>query len=63
MERGHYRWGTPPTGDPHRGEDPTEDPPPEGRATQGNHTEHKQTPSGLTRRFLWMANEKVKVKN
>jgi len=33
----------PPTGDPHRGEDPTEDPPPEGRATQGTHTEHTQT--------------------
>jgi len=27
------------TGDPHRGEGPTEDPPPEGRATQGTHTE------------------------
>jgi len=32
-----------PTGDPHRGEDPIEDPPPEGRATQGTHTEHTQT--------------------
>jgi len=32
-----------PTGDPHRGEGPTEDPPPEGRATQGTHTEHTQT--------------------
>ena len=31
------------TGDPHRGEGPTEDPPPEGRATQGTHTEHTQT--------------------
>jgi len=31
---------TPPTGDPHRGGDPAEDPPPEGRATQGTHTEH-----------------------
>jgi len=28
------------TGDPHRGQGPTEDPPPEGRATQGTHTEH-----------------------
>jgi len=26
------------TGDPHRGEGPTENPPPEGRATQGTHT-------------------------
>jgi len=41
MERGHDN--TPPTGDPHRGEDPTEDPPPEGMATQGNHSEHTQT--------------------
>ena len=41
MERGHDR--TPTTGDPRRGEDPTEDPPPEGRATQGTHTEHTQT--------------------
>jgi len=32
-----------PTGDPHRGEGPTEDPPPEGRATRGTHTEHTQT--------------------
>jgi len=32
-----------PTGDPHSGEDPAEDPPPEGRATQGTHTEHTQT--------------------
>ena len=31
---------TSPTGDPHRGEDPAEDPPPEGRATQETHTEH-----------------------
>jgi len=31
------------TGDQHRGEGPTEDPPPEGRATQGTHTEHTQT--------------------
>jgi len=31
------------TGDPHRAEGPTEDPPPEGRATQGTHTEHTQT--------------------
>jgi len=31
------------TGDPHRGEGPTEDPPPEARATQGTHTEHTQT--------------------
>jgi len=31
------------TGDPHRGEGPTEDPPPEGRATQGAHTEDTQT--------------------
>jgi len=31
------------TGDPHRGEGPTEDPPPEGRATQGTHTEYTQT--------------------
>jgi len=38
------------TGVPHRGptqgthtEGPTEDPPPEGRATQGTHTEHTQT--------------------
>jgi len=31
------------TGDPHRGEDPAEDPPPEGRATQGTHTGHTQT--------------------
>jgi len=29
---------TPPTGDPHRREDPAEDPPAEGRATQGTHT-------------------------
>jgi len=36
---------TPPTGDPHRGEDPAEGPPPEGRATQGAHTEHTQTVS------------------
>jgi len=35
------------TGDPHRGEGPTEDPPPEGRATQGTHTEHTQTVSIL----------------
>jgi len=34
---------TPPTGDPHKGEDPAEDPPPEGRATQGTHTDHRQT--------------------
>jgi len=34
---------TPPTGDPHRGEDPAEEPPPEGRATQGTHTEHTLT--------------------
>jgi len=33
------------TGDPHRGEGPTEDPPPEGRATQGTHTGHTQTTS------------------
>jgi len=33
----------PSTGDPHRGEDPAEDPPPEGRATQGTHTEHTKT--------------------
>jgi len=32
-----------PTGDPHRGR--AEDPPPEGRATQGTHTEHTQTES------------------
>ena len=39
-----HDWGGPqPTGDPNRGEDPTEDPPPEGRATQGTHTEHTQT--------------------
>jgi len=31
------------TGDPHRGEGPTEDPPPERRATQGTHTGHTQT--------------------
>ena len=44
MKRGHDRGGAPPTGeDPHRGEDPAEDPPPEGRATQGTHTEHTQT--------------------
>jgi len=30
------------TGGPHRGEGPTEDPPPEGRATQGTHIEHTQ---------------------
>jgi len=30
-------------GDPHRGEDPAEDPPMEGRFTQGTHTEHTQT--------------------
>jgi len=30
-------------GNPHKGEGPTEDPPPEGRATQGTHTEHTQT--------------------
>jgi len=34
---------SPDTGDPHRGEGPTEDPPPEGRATQGTHTKHTQT--------------------
>ena len=34
---------TPPAGDLHRGKDPAEDPPPEGRATQGTHTEHTQT--------------------
>jgi len=33
------------TGDPHRGEGPTEDPPPEGRATQGTQTGHIQTPN------------------
>ena len=36
----------PPTGDPHRGEGPAEGPPPEGRATQGTHTEHKRQASG-----------------
>jgi len=42
-ETGKRQGRTPPTGDPHRGEDPAEDPPPEGRATQGTHTEHTQT--------------------
>jgi len=37
------------TGDPHRGEGPTEDPPPEGRVTQGTNTEHTQTPSATER--------------
>jgi len=31
------------TGDPHTGDGPTEDPPPEGRAAQGTHTERTQT--------------------
>ena len=39
-ETGTRQGRTPPTGDPHRGEDPAEDTPPEGRATQGTHTEH-----------------------
>jgi len=38
---------TPPTGDPHRGEGPAADPPPEGRSTQGTHTEHTQTSFAL----------------
>ena len=42
MERGATGHGTH-TGDPHRGEGPAEDPPPEGRATQGTHTEYTQT--------------------
>jgi len=37
------RQGTPATGDQHRGEGLAEDPPPEGMATQGTHTEHTQT--------------------
>ena len=44
-ETGTRQGRTPPTGDPHRGEDPAEDPPPEGRATQGTHTEHTDTPT------------------
>jgi len=39
--------GTPPTGDPHRQEGPTEDSPRKGRGTQGTHTEHTQTFSFL----------------
>jgi len=42
-ETGSRQGRTPPTGDPHRAEDPAEDPPPEGWATQGTHTEHTQT--------------------
>jgi len=42
-ETGIRQGRTPPTGGPHRGENPAEDPPPEGRATQGTHTEHTQT--------------------
>ena len=41
-ETGTRQGRTPPTGDPHRGEDPAEDPPPEGRAKQGTYTEHTQ---------------------
>ena len=44
-ETGTRQGRTPPTGDPHRREDPAENPPPEGRATQGTHTEHTQTAS------------------
>jgi len=43
---------SPPTGDPHREEDPAEDPPPEGRATQGTYTEHTQTSAMLQLHFL-----------
>ena len=39
-ETGTRQGRTLPTGDPHRWEDPAEYPPPEGRATQGTHTEH-----------------------
>ena len=46
-ETGTRQGRTPPTGDPHRGEDPAEDPPPERRATQGTYTEHTQTPRGF----------------
>jgi len=42
-ESGIRQGRTPPTGDPYRGEDPTEDSPQEERATQGTHTEHTQT--------------------
>jgi len=42
------------TGDPHRGEGPTEDPPPEGRATQGTHTEHTQTISIYLSIYLYI---------
>ena len=42
-ETGTRQGRTPPTGDPHRGGDAAEDTPPEGRATQGTHTEHTQT--------------------
>jgi len=40
-EIGTRQGRTPPTGDPHRGEDPGEDPPPEGRAgdTHKTHTD------------------------
>ena len=38
-----HRGKDPATGDPHRREDPAEDPSPEGRASQGTHTEHIQT--------------------
>jgi len=42
-ETGTRQGRTPPTRDPHRGEDPAEDPPPEGRATQGTHIERTPT--------------------
>jgi len=41
------------TGDPHRGEGPTEDPRPEGRATQGTHIEPTQT--------IWLINHLLRA--
>jgi len=42
-ETGTRMGGSPPTGDPHPGEDLAENPPLEGKATQGTHTKHTQT--------------------
>jgi len=49
-DTGTRQGRAPPAGDPHRGEDPAVDPPPEGRATQGTHTEHKPTESATASR-------------
>jgi len=49
-ETGTRQGRIPPTGDQHGGEGPAEDPPPEGRATQGTHTEHIQAQPHLLER-------------